>query len=135
MSHYDYEMSKELEKADFPFYALIMAALRKADSDNLDKLRAAFPETWAELYKRYHSPGGVLESDRGERKIMFGQLTWTCHICKKTKPDELIGVYSHPVVIADVEATENIRYCLDDPQCAEAAKKFSFFKKGESGST
>jgi len=32
MSRYDYEISKDI---DYPFYALIMAAMRKADSFNL----------------------------------------------------------------------------------------------------
>ncbi len=63
MSLYDYEVSRELEAHDLPFYALIMAAMRRADTDNLDLLRAAFPEVWAELSARYHAPGGMLPGD------------------------------------------------------------------------
>jgi len=59
---YDYIKSQELSR-DAPFYGLIMAAMRGADDENLRKLKAAFPETWAELQARYHAPGGRLESD------------------------------------------------------------------------
>lgn len=45
-------------------YALIQAAMRKADTPNLEALKAAFPETWAELQVRYNSPGGLLPSER-----------------------------------------------------------------------
>jgi hypothetical protein len=38
-----------------------MAAMRQADTDNLEKLQASFPETWDELHRRYNAPGGVLE--------------------------------------------------------------------------
>ena len=65
MSHYDYEQSRDIEGCAFPFYALIMAAMRQADSDNVEKLKAAFPETWDELSARYHAPGGLLNGDTG----------------------------------------------------------------------
>lgn len=63
MSRYDYEASKRIAAADWPFYALVMAAMRQADTENLAKLRAAWPEVWAELEQRYHAPGGVLPGD------------------------------------------------------------------------
>ena len=66
MSHFDYVRSLELELADEPFYALIMAAMRRADSDNLTRLQEAFPGVWRELETRYNSPDGTLpdETDR-----------------------------------------------------------------------
>lgn len=64
MSLYDYRASQELEKKDVPFYALIMAAMRKADSTNIWKLRVAWPELWTELEARYHAQGGVLPGER-----------------------------------------------------------------------
>ena len=64
MSLYDYRVSKELSASDPPFAALIMAALRKADSTNAYKLRAAFPEICAEMQARYDAPGGVLPAER-----------------------------------------------------------------------
>lgn len=63
MSLYDYKLSLELSKDDYPFDAIIMTAMRKADDINLAKLSQAFPNIWKELRERYHAPGGLLESD------------------------------------------------------------------------
>jgi hypothetical protein len=63
MSLHEYRMSLELSKDDPPFYALIMAAMRKADTDNTEKFKAMWPEVWDELYRRYHAPGGILPDD------------------------------------------------------------------------
>jgi len=60
MSLIDYEVSKELERQDVPFYGLIMAAMRRADTDNLNALRAFWPAVWDELQARYNAPGGAL---------------------------------------------------------------------------
>lgn len=64
MSLHEYHASRELEVEDVPFYALVMAAMRKADTENLEKLRAAWPEVWDELQRRYNAPGGMLPEDR-----------------------------------------------------------------------
>jgi len=61
MSRYDYERSRELSAE--PFYALIMAAMRTADSSNYELLREAFPDTLDELQERYNAPGGVLPGE------------------------------------------------------------------------
>lgn len=63
MSRYDYECSKQLVLADPPFYALIMAAMRKADTGNARKLRLAFPDTYCELQARYNASGGLLPAE------------------------------------------------------------------------
>lgn len=63
MSLYDYQKSRELNRNNVPFDAMIMAALRKADGHNLDLLKGAFPELWLELHARYNTPNGRLESD------------------------------------------------------------------------
>jgi hypothetical protein len=47
-----------------PFYALVMAAMRNADTANSAKLRRAFPEVYDELLARYDAPGGYLDGDR-----------------------------------------------------------------------
>lgn len=60
MSFYDYKTALKIGRLDYPFYALLMAAMRQADSDNLELLCDAFPEVWNELQARYHAPGGVL---------------------------------------------------------------------------
>ncbi len=63
MSLYDYERSRALASTDEPFYALIMAAMRRADSHNEMLLRAAWPDVWDELRDRYNAPGGRLDGD------------------------------------------------------------------------
>lgn len=63
MSVYDYERALALSAADEPFYGLVMAAMLRADTANAEKLRAAWPEVWAELAERYHAPGQVLIRD------------------------------------------------------------------------
>lgn len=63
MSLFDYRASLDLGKGDPPFYALIMAALRKADTMNAAKLRRAWPEIYDEFEARYNAPGGILPSD------------------------------------------------------------------------
>lgn len=64
MSLYDYEVSQRLARQDVPFKALIMAAMRRADTINAALLRSAFPEIWAEAEARYNAPGGILERDQ-----------------------------------------------------------------------
>jgi hypothetical protein len=63
MSLHDYEASRRLMATDPPFYALIMAAMRKADTDNVEALRRAFPDVYDELMARYWAPAGVLDGD------------------------------------------------------------------------
>lgn len=69
MSLYDYSASVELAAADHPFYGLIMAAMRQADTVNLALLTTAFPETWRELEQRYNAPGGLLPSEDQEAVV------------------------------------------------------------------
>ncbi len=63
MSLYDYKQSMAIACCNYPFYALIMTAMRQADSDNIELLKSIYPEIWDELYKRYHAPAGKLETD------------------------------------------------------------------------
>ena len=64
MSLRDYYIADEIDKlgASFgeDFYALIMVAMKNADTDNQAKLQAAWPEVWAELEQRYNAPQGLL---------------------------------------------------------------------------
>jgi hypothetical protein len=63
MSLHSFKVSEALFRADPPFYALIMAAMRKADTANLLKLQALWPEVWEELAARYEAPGGRLDNE------------------------------------------------------------------------
>lgn len=64
MSHYDYEISKKIAANDYPFYALIMAAMRQADNNNLELLKQCWPGIFSELFLRYNAPDGVLPEDK-----------------------------------------------------------------------
>lgn len=66
MSLYDYKQSIEIAAKDYSFYALVMAAMRQADSDNILLLESTFPEVYTELKARYHAPGGVLPDEQPE---------------------------------------------------------------------
>lgn len=63
MSRYDYRESARIAAADLPFYALVMAAYRQADTKNAAKIRTAWPDVVEELEARYHAPGGYLPGE------------------------------------------------------------------------
>jgi hypothetical protein len=63
VSLYDYEVSRQLAELRAPFYALLMAAFREADTHNLQRLAAAFPAVHAEVQARYDAPGGMLPDE------------------------------------------------------------------------
>jgi len=63
MSKFDYEVSRRVAAMDAPFYALVMAAYRQADTENARKIEAAWPDVVAELQARYHAPGGALDGE------------------------------------------------------------------------
>ena len=60
----DYEISKRLQLGDIPFYALIAAAMRRADTNNLEILRRGFPQIAHDLQQRYNAPGGIIPEDK-----------------------------------------------------------------------
>lgn len=63
MSLYDYRKSIEISANDPPFYALIMSAMRQADTQNAERLKKAWPSVWIELEARYNAPGGLLDDE------------------------------------------------------------------------
>jgi len=67
MSKYDYDKSREIAAQDYPFYALIMAAMRKADDVNISLLKSCWPEVFQELRERYNAPGGYLPGEYHEQ--------------------------------------------------------------------
>jgi hypothetical protein len=64
MSLYDYRESLKISVDDPGFAAFIMAAMRKADDINLERLKTAWPEIWKELFARYYADGGILPGDK-----------------------------------------------------------------------
>lgn len=77
MGLHEYFFSQGIELSGSPFGAIIMAAMRKADTDNLTKLKLMWPEIWEELDKRYHVPGGILPKDKikesGIKNVMMAR--------------------------------------------------------------
>jgi hypothetical protein len=61
---YDYEQSRAIDALRPTFAAIVMAAARKADSDNLALLERCWPEIVSEMRARYDAPGGVLKGER-----------------------------------------------------------------------
>ena len=60
----------------------------------------------------------------------MSQITWTCHICGRIRPDSKINVHTRPIVVnGNNFGEENIRYCNDSPSCIEKVGEFSFLKK------
>ena len=54
-------------------------------------------------------------------------LTWSCHICKKVRPDNKISVKTHPLIFKGrVLGSQNIRYCNDNPNCEKEAETYTF---------
>lgn len=72
MSWPDYKASQKIELEGYSFYSLIMAAMRKADTDNLALLKSAWPFVWEDLQERYKAPGGFLSEREMEE---FGEFT------------------------------------------------------------
>lgn len=64
MSLHDYNCAGALASSDdSTFYGHVMAAMMRADTDNLAKLKAAWPEVWDELQHRYNAPQGLMPGE------------------------------------------------------------------------
>ncbi len=64
MGYYEYLSGRNIAFEDPPFDAIIQAAMRKADTDNLAKLKAAWPAIWADLEMRYNLSGGLTPEEQ-----------------------------------------------------------------------
>ena len=60
------------------------------------------------------------------------RIEWNCHVCGKLRPDDKISVHSRTVTRGVVEIKENVRYCNDNPECVEGAKKVTWLGAEES---
>ncbi len=75
MSLHAYHVNRAIMVNDPPFYALIMAAMSKADTDNLIKLQTVFQDTWLELQARYEAPMGIIPADgEVDKKVLREQI-------------------------------------------------------------
>ncbi len=66
MSLHEYRESLRISADDPGFYALIMAAVLKADDRNYRKLLHAWPDIVEERRERYNAPGGLLPGEEQE---------------------------------------------------------------------
>jgi len=64
MSLYSYKVAGRLDRDEQDFYGLLMAAMLKADTINLERLGREWPEVVAELQQRYNAPQGLLPGER-----------------------------------------------------------------------
>lgn len=60
---HSYHVSVKINGRSYPFYSLIMAAMRQADTPNAAKLAMVFPDIWEELNRRHNARLGVLPED------------------------------------------------------------------------
>jgi len=61
---------------------------------------------------------------------MMEDLTWTCHVCGKERPDDKISVYTrHRTLPGGVQMSENIRHCNDKDECIIGAREVHFVKE------
>lgn len=85
MSLHEYLCSQAIGAEDPPFYALLFAMIRQADSDNTEKIRRCWPEKFAEMRARYNAPGGVLPGDEDRPPDVVvevsGAVKWVCSVC------------------------------------------------------
>jgi hypothetical protein len=82
-------MSVYIDLKQYPFYSLIMAAMRQADTDNVRKLQQEWPNVWAELEARYHAPGGLLDGEVGEERPPDSDFCSRCREHTGFEKDEL----------------------------------------------
>lgn len=65
---------------------------------------------------------------------MPDDLTWSCHICKRERPDAKISVFRKGGTLAGgFPYQQNVRYCNDSPECIAAAPDFTFIKPSTGG--
>ena len=69
------------------FYSLIMAAMREAGSDEMEKLSQAFPEAAQQLRSRYNAGGGRLAGETAENGFRVPGVE-AQNYCLKLEKDE-----------------------------------------------
>jgi len=65
MDEFEFRDGIALWRQGHSFYALLVAAFKKADSNNLEKLKVAFPDEFEIARKRYAAPdSGLLPGEK-----------------------------------------------------------------------
>lgn len=81
MSLVDYQIARDLRLKDTPFYALVMAAVMKADHTNTLLLQSCWPEVYAETMRRYNAPGGRLPEEKLDSAPGKPKIFVFCNSC------------------------------------------------------
>ena len=68
MSLNEYSEGMTIAAKEPPFNALIYAAMRKANPENLEILKYAWPYIWVEYEMRSDCVGGLLESEKEKKR-------------------------------------------------------------------
>lgn len=77
MGLHEYKCSLAISAGEPPFYAMVMALMRKADTDNAAKLRLMWPDVWEELSARHEAPGGILPTDDIDPNVLrYKRVAW-----------------------------------------------------------
>lgn len=60
------------------------------------------------------------------------EMTWECHVCGDTRPDDKISVFTKDLSkergLPEGTFKQNIRYCNDRKSCIEGAPNAGFVK-------
>ena len=73
----DYWRMKRLVKEDFPFYAALAYLIYKADPDNLERIRHAWPGEVTKMQERHTAPAGAItleEKALAQRMLDEGKM-------------------------------------------------------------
>jgi hypothetical protein len=57
---------------------------------------------------------------------MTEPVTWTCHCCGDTRPDDKISVHTTTKIVGGIPIRQNVRYCNDRGVCWERAQSLDF---------
>jgi len=86
---------------------------------------------WKEIERRFDKKL-TFDSKEDLMEKHIKDLTWTCHVCGKERPDDCISVFVRDVSkkydLTPGTMTENIRYCNDNQECLEKAKMITLLK-------
>jgi hypothetical protein len=63
IGYHAHRASAEISQEDPPFYALLFALMRKADTEHQNRIKELWPDAYRELWLRTVSPDGLLVED------------------------------------------------------------------------
>lgn len=106
----------------------------------LARMAVSFPQCAGLCDKAAEAIGSLnmMESYTMQKRIFTdlkgaNKITWTCHVCGKERPDQLISVFkrdiSHTFGLPTGTVQENVRYCNDSQSCFDRAQSYRHLKQ------